>query len=164
MNPADLITPKIVEYCKSLQMIFVIGYTKTGKVTISKKLAKELNRTLLIADDYIETYGHEDAIIYFQRDIEKYYHSNVPFIAEGVLCFRVLRKLINTMGIIPDMIIKTECNNETITHFYNVDGEGHKINRALGFNQGLNKIWEEYKNLVYLSNSKVKVLELNTSI
>lgn len=164
MNPADLITPKIVEYCESLQMIFVVGYTKTGKVTISKKLAKELNRILLIADDYIEMYGHDDAIIYFQRDIEKYYHSNVPFIVEGVLCFRVLRKLINTMGIIPDMIIKTKCDERTITHFYNKEEPNKNINRVLGFNQGLEKIWKDYIDYVYSQGSKVKVLTLNTSI
>ena len=52
MNPADLVTPQLINYCSPLQTIVVCGYTKTGKITIAKKLAEQLNRVLFISDDY----------------------------------------------------------------------------------------------------------------
>jgi len=164
MNLEDLITEKIVEYCEPLNIIFVIGYTKTGKITIARKLAKELNRTLLISDEFIEKYGHEDAITYLENELQQYYYSVTPIIVEGILGFRLLRKLAKDGYIVPDLIIKTQCNEATITHFYNKDGEGYKITRALGFNKGLEKIWNEYLYFIHSNFKKPKLLNLNTSI
>jgi hypothetical protein len=64
------------------------------------------------------------------------------------------------------MLIKTECNEETIRHFYEKDGEGSKTDRALSFNKGLDKIWKDYLNLLYYSPYIIppEYIELNTSI
>lgn len=163
-NPKDLVTQKIVDYCKQLQIIFVIGFTKTGKVTIAKELAKQLNYDILIADDFIENYGHDGALTMFKNEVERKFYNGDRFIVEGVLCFRLLRKLINTSGIIPDLIIKTECDDQTIRYFYEKEEPNKNLSRVFGFNQGLQKIFEEYIDFLYIQNKQVKVLKLNTSI
>jgi len=56
MNPADLVSPRIVDYCRPLNLILIIGAVKSGKVTIARKLANELDRILLISDINIIIY------------------------------------------------------------------------------------------------------------
>ena len=163
-NPKDLVTQKIVDYCKQLQIIFVIGFTKTGKVTIAKELAKQLNYDILIADDFIENYGHNGALTMFKNEVERKFYNGDKFIVEGVLCFRLLRKLINTSGIIPDLIIKTECNDQTIRYFYDLENPEKNITQVMGFNLGLNSIWNQYLDVLNNMGKSIKVLTLNTSI
>jgi hypothetical protein len=100
------------------------------------------------------------------NDSLHYYNNNIPFIVEGTLCFRLLRKGVQLNNFFPDLIIRTECNDYTIEHFYNKEGEGHKLKRALSFNNGLIKIWDEYTQLLFSnSNNKYpKLLTLNTSL
>lgn len=165
MNPENLVTPSLVEYCSSMKTIVVCGYTKTGKVTIAKKLANKLNRPLFISDDY-QSLGHEESLNYLIKEVYKHQTLNSPIIVEGILCFRLLRKGIKESLFYPDLIIKTKCDENTIRYFYEKDNEGHKIERALIFNKGLNTIWEEYQNLL-ASNPWIKrpqFIELNTSL
>jgi hypothetical protein len=166
MNPAELITPQIINFCKNIQTIVVCGYTKTGKITISKKLSETLNRRLFISDDYsFEKYGDKSLYV-FMDNILPYYKLNIPIIVEGILCFRLLRKGIQLGNFYPDLIIKTKCNDDTIKHFYKKDGEENKINRAISFNKGLNTIWEEYLQLLK-DNPQIKkpnFIELETSL
>lgn len=166
MNPADLVTPQLINYCSSFKTIVVCGYTKTGKITIAKKLAEQLNRMLFISDDYsFEKYGDKTLEI-FMSNVLPYHQKNIPIVIEGVLCFRLLRKGVQENCFYPDLILKTNCNDETITHFYKKDGEESKIPRALSFNKGLNKIWNDYLDLVSL-DPRIKrphYIELNTSL
>lgn len=164
MNPADLITPELIETCKDKRLIVVCGYTKTGKVTIAKKLAEQLDRKLLKSDDY--QMFEEQSLEMLMNDVIDSLKRKEQIIVEGILCFRMLRKGIEQMNILPDMLIKTECNEETIRHFYEKDGESFKIERALSFNKGLNKIWLDYINLLYYNPYIIppEYIELNTSI
>jgi hypothetical protein len=164
MNPIDLITPELIEICKDKKLIVVCGYTKTGKVTIAKKLAEELNRKLLKSDDY--QMFEEQSLEMLMNDVIDSLKRKEQIIVEGILCFRLLRKGMEQMNILPDMLIKTECNEETIRHFYEKDGESSKIDRALSFNKGLDKIWKDYLNLLYYSPYIIppEYIELNTSI
>jgi uridine kinase len=165
MNPADLVTPSLIELCVPMKTIVVCGYTKTGKVTIANKIAAKLNRPLFISDDY-QSLGHEESLNYLLKETYKHQISNSPIIVEGILCFRLLRKGIKETSFFPDLIIKTNCDERTIRHFYNKDNEGHKIERALAFNKGLNTIWEEYQDLLIANPwvKKPKFIELNTSL
>lgn len=165
INPIDLVTSDLIEKCQNKQLIIVCGYTKTGKVTIAKELAKKLNRKLLISDDY-QMFGVEESLQMLMDDIIICLKNKEQIIVEGILCFRLLRKGIENLSILPDMIIKTECNEETIRYFYEKDGEGSKIDRALSFNKGLNKIWQDYINLLSYNPYIIppEYIELNTSI
>jgi hypothetical protein len=166
MDPSSLVTPQLINFCTPLNSIIICGFTKTGKITIAKKLANSLNRHLLISDEYINNYGYDNSLEKLIEDIKYFKNHNIPFIVEGILCFRLLRKSAKLKSFYPDLIIKTECDNKTISYFYNKDGENHKLERALIFNKGLNTIWNEYKEI--LKNDPFlpspKFLSLNTSL
>lgn len=165
-NPADLVTPKLISYCTNFPFIAICGFTKTGKITIAKKLAQELHRDLIISDDYSLTVYGDSALEAFMAAISKKLNTGVPVIAEGILCFRMLRKGIQLRTLFPDLVIKTECNESTIRHFYKKDGEIYKIDKALAFNKGLTKIWNDYQQLLETTPGvkKPEYLELNTSL
>jgi len=165
-NPADLVTPKLIQYCSRFPFIAICGFTKTGKITIARKLAQELQRDLIISDNYsLEVYG-DQTLEAFMGAIEKKLAANTPVIAEGILCFRMLRKGIQLRTLFPDLVIKTECDEPTIRHFYKKDGEVHKVDKALAFNKGLTKIWNDYQQLLTATPGikKPEYLELNTSL
>lgn len=165
MNPKDLVTDRIVEYCKPLSVILIIGYTKSGKVTIAKELSKQLdNRKLFISDDYIKDWGHDDALNRLEEDINESYYSSDPIIIEGILGFRLLRRMSKNGYHLPDMVIKTECNKETISYFYSIEEPGKNLNSVFGFNQGLEKIYNEVVYFLESQGKKIPVLTLNTSI
>jgi adenylate kinase family enzyme len=166
MNPADLVTSNLINYCSQFKTIIILGYTKTGKVTIAKKLAQKLNYPLFESDYYINIEDRKQSLYNLIDDILPYYQSNQPLIIEGILGFRLLRKGLQLNNFSPDLIIKTKCNDETIKHFYRVDNEESKINRALSFNKGLNKIWDEYKEMLRnnLHNKIPKFIELETTL
>lgn len=161
MNPADLVTPELIEYCKQFKIIVVAGFTKTGKYPIAKKLADSLNRHMIVSDDF-GLQNFED----FKRTAQIAYIKQTPVIIEGVMNFRLLRKGLEENTFFTDLIIKTNCNEATIRHFYEKDGEGDKIARVLSFNKGLNTMWDEYR-ATLRNNPSLKrpvYLELNTSI
>ncbi len=160
MNPKDLVTPELVNRCSNLGAIIVLGYTKTGKLPIAKKLSQELNYPLIISDDYLQ---YEDPLGTLTNIM---YNNGREVIVEGTLCYRLLRKEF-TNNFIPGVIIKTACNDETIKHFYRQDREEHKIKRALSFNKGLGKIWDEYKDMLRNNIHNIsppRYIELNTTL
>lgn len=164
MKPENLITQKIVDYCKTQKMILILGKTKSGKVTIARQLAMETGFELNVADDFIEIYGYDHALNQFESRLEHCYHTNQPCIFEGILCYRLLRRLAKGGYYLPDFVIHVICNEETISHFYSLEEPNKNMNRVHSFNDGLSKIWLETLNIVYLQGKKLKVLELNTSI
>ena len=62
MNPADLVTKDLIKYCNNFPIIVVCGYTKTGKVTIARKLSQSLNRPLLESDNYIDYHDRSNSL------------------------------------------------------------------------------------------------------
>lgn len=163
MKPADLVTPELIQHCSQFNTIVVLGYTKTGKLPIAKKIATELNCPLFISDEYLELKDPLDA---FMNDIILHQKRKNQIVIEGTLCFRLLRKGLELSNFNTDLIIKTNCNEETIKYFYNQDNESHKIKRALSFNQGLNKIWDDYRNML-LSGFRSNIpqyIELTTTL
>jgi len=165
MDPKSLITSKIVDYCRPLTLIFVIGATKSGKVTIAKELSKQLDdRTLFISDDYIRMYDQDEALNILERDVNEYYYSGYHIIVEGILGFRLLRRMAKNGYHLPDMVIKTECSKETISFFYEKEEPGKNLNSVMGFNQGLEKIFQESVYLLESRGKKLPILTLNTSI
>jgi len=163
MKPADLVTPELIQHCSQFNTIVVLGYTKTGKLPIAKKIATELDRPLFISDEYLEL---KDPLEAFMGDVIWHQKRGNQIIVEGTLCFRLLRKGLELSNFNTDLIIKTNCNEETIKYFYNLDGESHKTKRALSFNQGLNKIWNEYRTML-LNGSRSNIpqyIELTTTL
>lgn len=164
MSPESLITQKIIDYCKTQQIVMILGKTKSGKVTISRKLAMDTGHELFIADEFIEKYGYENALNQFQIELDHCYHSGKNCIFEGILCYRLLRRLVKEGYYLPNMVIKVDCNDETISHFYNIEEPDKNMNRVRGFNNGLDQILDETIRLLTMQQKKLSILTLNTSI
>ena len=164
MSPESLITQKIIDYCKTQQIIVILGPVKSGKVTIARKLAMDTGHELFIADEFIEKYGYENALNQFQIELDHCYHSGKNCIFEGILCYRLLRRLVKEGYYLPNMVIKVDCNDETISYFYEKEEDHKNLNRVFGFNSGLNSIWEQCLNMLSQQNKNIKVLTLDTSI
>ncbi len=164
MSPESLITQKIIDYCKTQQIVMILGKTKSGKVTIARKLAMDTDHELFIADEFIEKYGYENALNQFQIELDHCYHSGKNCIFEGILCYRLLRRLVKEGYYLPNMVIKVDCNDETISHFYNIEEPDKNMNRVRGFNNGLDQILDETIRLLTMQQKKLPILTLNTSI
>lgn len=160
MKPGDLVTQDLLDMCSRCKSIVVLGYTKTGKLPIAKKISSELNIPLLIADNYQNL---DDPLEYFMHDTLAYHSYEKPVVIEGILSFRLLRKAFDK-GFVPDLIIKTECSENTIKHFYEVEGEGHKIPRVIAFNKGLNKIWNDFLEKLDGSPKQPLFIKLTTTL
>ena len=89
MKPTDLITPELIQRCSNFNTIVVLGYTKTGKLPIAKKIATELDRPLFISDEYLELKDPLEALI---GDVTYHQRRGNQIVVEGTLCFRLLRK------------------------------------------------------------------------
>lgn len=166
MNPSDLVTPELIDQCRGASSIVIVGKTKSGKVSIAKKLAKELRYPLFISDDFINENDREGSLYTLMNAIHPFYNSKEPFIVEGILGYRLLRKGAQTGLFLPDILIQTKCKDETIIYFYDKEGEGHKIKHMLAFNKGLNKIWNEYMQILLQNPSikRPKYIELDTTL
>lgn len=164
MNPESLITDKIINYCKNQQIIMILGKTKSGKVTIARKLAMETGHELYIADDFIERHGYDNALDQFEMELDHCYHAGKRVIFEGILCYRLLRRLVTKDYYLPDMVIKVDCNDDTIQYFYEKEEPNKNMKRVHGFNRGLDQIWTEISAWLISNNKKIPLLTLNTSI
>jgi hypothetical protein len=166
MNPADLVTPQLLKKINGASTIVVAGFTKTGKITISNKLSEELGYPVIKSDDFkIEQFGTK-ALFAFMGECLSYYNVRKPVIIEGVKAFRLLRKGLQLRNFYPDVVIKTECNEATIRHFYKKDGEEEKADQAMIFNKGLQTTWESYLDLLdeKFVFKKPQVIKLTTTL
>jgi hypothetical protein len=167
MNPANLVTPQLLKKIDGASTIVVAGFTKTGKITISNKLSEELGYPIIKSDDFkVEQFGTTKALFAFMGECLSYYNTRKPVIIEGVKAFRLLRKGLQLRSFYPDVIIRTECNEATIRHFYKKDGEEEKADRAVSFNKGLQTTWDSY--LLMLDEKfvikKPKIITLTTTL
>lgn len=155
MTPSNYITQPILDICRQSNQIVIIGSPCSGKTSIASFLSEQLPRPYILTDDY---QNNLDKLL---MDLTNY---NKPLIVEGTLGYRLLRKGLQTQTFIPDLIIKLECNDKTITHLYNKYRDPNKLNYVKGMINGLNKIWEGYIELHKLYQAKTKCIEINTSL
>jgi hypothetical protein len=144
--------------------IVLFGYTKTGKVKIAKTISEHLGIKLIKTDDY-QHIDFKQAVYTMLDVITKLERENIPFIIEGVQCARILRKGQETGTFTPDLVIRTECNEQTIRQCYVQDNESEKINGALSFNKGIEGIYKQYtQSINAMSHDTPKFITINTSL
>lgn len=156
----DKVAVSRVEAILNWKQIVIVGYAASGKTTFSEKFAKDYpDHRLIHTDDYIQ-FGYEPALYKLISDIQQ---TEGPFIVEGVLGYRLLRKGIQGVskeemkakGIItdvelwkwqPDLVITCECPTETrIKRYLKRGGDANKL---LTFDKNLNTVWYDYKSLL----------------
>ena len=156
MTPSQYITPQIIDLCKQHRSIVIIGGPCSGKTSIAKYISEQISYQYVSTDDY---QNDVDLLLY---NVSKY---NNPLIIEGMLAYRLLRKGAQTQSFNPELIIKLECNFETIKHLYKKYRDPSKLNYVNGMINGSNKIWNEYIDyLAYHFIKKPTYIEINTSL
>lgn len=156
-----LITQELINDCLDKHRIIIYGHAKSGKILVARLLAETLKRKLIITDDYME-YGFKQSMYVIKELIEE---TKEPLIIEGVQTPRILRKGIEQNDFYCDLIIHLECNKESIEQAYINDNEERKLNKVHSFNQMLDKIFEEWYQLMleHAPNKMPKIIKLNTS-
>lgn len=157
----SLITEELINECLDKHRIIIYGHAKSGKILIARLLAENLKRKLIITDDYME-YGFKQSMYVIKELIEE---TKEPLIIEGVQTPRILRKGVEQDNFYCDLIIHLECNKESIEQAYINDNEEHKLIKVHSFNQMLDKIFEEWYQLMlkHAPNKMPKIIKLNTS-
>jgi hypothetical protein len=157
-------SPAFLDSLKPYRKIVLFGYTKTGKVKIAKTISEHLGIKLIKTDDF-QHIDFKQAVYTMLNLLTSLETTGTPFIIEGVQCARILRKGQETGTFTPDLVIRTECNEQTIRHCYIQDGEGDKLKGALSFNKGIEGIYNQYldsvRNTPYLIP---KFITINTSL
>lgn len=91
---------------KNKRFIAIAGRPQVGKTTLGKRLSKELDRTLIHTDDFIEKTTFQEAPLAIIRHMKR---LKTPMIVEGVQVARMLKKGLEH-GWIPDIVIHVDAN------------------------------------------------------
>lgn len=158
---------KHLDLIKKAKIIVVLGPTRSGKVKIAKYIQEKTGYKYVCTDDYVD-YGRDEKLEYIISDVLELVREGTPFILEGVQCYRILRRGAKYGYFIPELIIKTICNDETIAYCYEKEGEGHKAKKALAYSKSLETIWNDFIEIAkhskdYNSNPPI-FMKINTSL
>ncbi len=121
------------------KIIVIVGPPAAGKTTLTDLIAERFNNVPMImrSDDYIK-YGFKDAVYKMMEDIEKAEFSKI--VIEGIQTARLLRKGIELGTFSCDLIIKLECDLETLSKRY-FDREGKAY--PLATFKAIDTVWKE---------------------
>lgn len=132
-----------LEFLQGENKIVIIGLAASGKTMLTDKVAELLpDHDVIHSDDYIQ-FGFENSLYKMISDIKM--KGDAPLIIEGVQAFRLLRKGLQNMDFLPDVIVNTYCSDETRLSRYEARGNSNSITT---FDKALFTIWKSYKDLL----------------
>lgn len=158
------ITEELIYECALSPFICVAGAPKSGKVKVAKLIHERLPHYTLIKTDDYQHYGFKQAMYKILDDVTGMVYNDMPFIVEGTQVPRLLRKGLETQTFIPDLIIKTDCNEDTLRKCYIEDGEPDKIDGALVFARQMDTMMGNYLNESFSLQKPPKVRHIVTSL
>ena len=140
-------------------VIAIVGPTNSAKSTIGDALSKtyELDH---IKTDYFKAWGYE----LVKEKVMTYINDNYQekgFILSGMQAPRVLRQWARDGETKADLLVKVECSDKTIEHFYREEGKEDKIPSIPKQRKAAEKVVNDYLNLC---KDKPEVITVNTSI
>lgn len=123
--------------------VVIIGYPCSGKTFLTDKL-NDKNHTIIRTDDYIK-YGFKDSLYRMIEDLE---NIEGNWIVEGVMGYRLIRKLDELHKPCPNMVIEVRSSEENRKKEYKK--RGVDINKQLSFIKSLETTISKYhKNKKY---------------
>jgi hypothetical protein len=145
---------------QDLGTIVIVGPPKSGKSVIADQIYIQTDSFRLESDNYISGDFQGD-LSQFMDDINALKESKLLIIS-GVQTPRLLRKGLEQKSFSPDVIVKIECDDNTIEYCYRKDGEEDKIKGALAMKKSLDTIYSEY--ISNLGDNEPIIYSIDTSI
>jgi deoxyadenosine/deoxycytidine kinase len=148
---------KIVELVQNREYrkVVIVGAPATGKSTLGRALADALGYKLFASDDYMEL-GFERSMYKLLSDVMSH---DGPLVAEGVQCYRMLRKGEQLNNFRPDLIIECKTTLEAAQARYEMRGDANKWSKYLAMRKQLDTVWEDY---LHIRRKVVPLVEYET--
>ena len=121
--------------------VLIIGPPASGKTSFANQLGGNVVHT----DDYIK-HGYEQALYVMMFDLV---NAEPPLIIEGVLGYRLLRKIAQTnFNWKPDLVIELQISKERQQYVYQTERDPSKLRYLQSFAAAHAKILDDYFQLV----------------
>lgn len=127
--------------------VLIIGKPAAGKTFLSKLLAHDNPKHLLIhTDDYMR-FGYKESLYKLLMDMGR---IRQPTIIEGVLGYRLLRKGVELDCYYPDHVIEIDIPDSLMYHTYSRERHQKDASYLKGFNATHQKILQDYYSMASL--------------
>lgn len=139
--------------------IAVIGYSCSGKTTLTHELAKRLPDFEIIHTDEYQADGFKAAMYQILDDCLKH-TGNI--IVEGCHAYRLLRKGVETNKLHFDAVIECKTDPDKRTDRYKSERDPAKLETLPAFDKSLDKIFKDYLSMAEKSGRKPKIITYNS--
>lgn len=139
--------------------IAVIGYSCSGKTTLTHELAKAFPDFKIIHTDEYQSTDFAPAMYAVMEDVLKC-SGNV--LVEGVHAYRLLRKGVETNKLHFDAVIECKTDTDKRLNRYKAERDSHKINHLPAFDKSLDKIYRDYLTMCASAGRSPKIITYTT--
>jgi 2-phosphoglycerate kinase len=139
--------------------IAVIGYSCSGKTTLSHQLAQDYPGHRVIHTDEYQEYGFDQAMYAVMKDILA---NPKDFIVEGIHTYRLLRKGVETGKLDFDCIIHCKTAPDERSHRYATQRQPGKEKYLPAFDKSLDKIFADYLTMCSKRNKTPVIYDYET--
>lgn len=124
--------------------IAVLGYSCSGKTTLTHELAKAFPGMNVIHTDEYQANGFVPAMYAVMEDALK---CSGDLLVEGVHAYRLLRKGIETNTLHFDLVIECKTDPDKRMNRYKAERDPSKVDSLPAFDKSLDKIYRDYLNM-----------------
>ena len=135
--------------------IAVIGYSCSGKTTLTHELAKAFPEMRVFHTDEYQATGFSAAMYQIMDDVLAH---NGDSIVEGIHTYRLLRKGVETNKLHFDAIIECKTDEEKRINRYTKERDASKLKSLPAFDKSLTKIYADYVRMCEQSGRVPKVI------
>lgn len=139
--------------------IAVIGYSCSGKTTLTHELAKALPDFEVIHTDEYQADGFKAAMYQVLEDCLKH-KGNI--IVEGCHTYRLLRKGVETNKLHFDAVIECKTDPDKRLNRYMTERDAAKLATLPALDKSLDKIFKDYLNMAEKAGRKPVIINYNS--
>ena len=142
-------------------IIAITGGPRSAKSTIGDMVANMVELPHFITDDW-KHLGYEpakDAIVGWLKR-----NNTTNFVLSGMNTARVMRELARQGVTFADLVIKIECDLETISHFYRKAGEADKIPYIESVLKANETVTNDWLRVAKQKGHEPEIIEVDTSL
>lgn len=139
--------------------IAVIGYSCSGKTTLTHELVKAFPQMKVFHTDEYQANGFSPAMYAIMDEVLK---CEGDLLVEGVHAYRLLRKGIETNQLHFDAVIECKTDPDKRMNRYKAERDPSKIERLPAFDKSLDKIYRDYLTMCDKAGRKPKIIPYET--